>query len=189
MILNMTYKDQELAEQYMPLAASLARKFSGRVGTGVAPDTENYEGAAFEALCRAAGGYDGDRGSFQAFATRAITNSLIDCLRADVKEASGSLEDLGDGEEEYDWQEQEVVEDDQPSPEEDAALSEEVDLMYYQLDRITLEEKRVLSMLYGLQGADAMTTREVGTGMGISHAQVMRIRDLALVKMRNRMDV
>lgn len=50
--------------------------------------------------------------------------------------------------------------------------------------RLDPKQKRVITLLYGLESGDPMTLRQVGDILGVSHERVRQIKDKALYKMR-----
>jgi RNA polymerase primary sigma factor len=74
-----------------------------------------------------------------------------------------------------------------PDPEHVVEVAELVDLMEYELGRLTEPEAAVLALVFGLRDNHQHTLREAGEALSLSHEHVRRIRDRGLAKLRARL--
>jgi RNA polymerase sigma-B factor len=150
-----------LIAAHLPLARTLARRYAGR---GEPLDDLVQVGAL--GLIRASERFDADRGaSFSTFAARVIDGEI----RRHLRSRAGTRATAGD----------DTVEDIR-DPDETLAASETRALVSRSVQALDDRERRIVFLRFD---AD-MTERQIGTVLGISQAQVSRILNRALAKLR-----
>lgn len=111
------------------------------------------------------------------YASRCIENEILMYLRRDVKRKSEvSLDEPLN----VDWDGNELLLSDILGTENDVVsthLEEEVNrkLLYTALDKLSLREKQIMDMRFGLKNGKEMTQKEVADAMGISQSYISRL--------------
>lgn len=73
-----------------------------------------------------------------------------------------------------------------PSPEDWAASQQDADRVSRLLHNLSPLERRILTLLFGIDSGEPMLLREAGNLVGLSHERVRQIRDRALGRLRSR---
>ena len=163
-----------LIEHNMRLVAHVVKKYQCQDY-----DTEDLLSAGTIGLIKAVNTFDVDKGSRLAtYAARCVENEILMLLRAGKKRAKEvslfepiSLVD--------------VIEMENPKTIDQLILDQDIKELYQAFDqKLTENEKQVISMRYGLFKGKEHTQREVAGVLGISRSYVSRIEKKAIGKLR-----
>ena len=161
-----------LIEHNMRLVAHVVKKYQCQDY-----DTEDLLSAGTIGLIKAVNTFDVDKGSRLAtYAARCVENEILMLLRAGKKRAKevSLFEPIGtdkDGE--------------NPKTIDQLILDQDIKELYQAFDqKLTENEKQVISMRYGLFKGKEHTQREVAGVLGISRSYVSRIEKKAIGKLR-----
>ena len=166
-----------LIEHNMRLVAHVVKKYQCQDY-----DTEDLLSAGTIGLIKAVNTFDVDKGSRLAtYAARCVENEILMLLRAGKKRAKevSLFEPIGtdkDGE---------TVSLVNPKTIDQLILDQDIKELYQAFDqKLTENEKQVISMRYGLFKGKEHTQREVAGVLGISRSYVSRIEKKAIGKLR-----
>jgi RNA polymerase sigma-B factor len=158
---------QELVRSHLPLVRSLARRYRGR-----GEDLEELVQVGALALVRASGRFDPDRGvAFASFAAPAVEGEI----RRHLRDRPGREVSSGPGGPDAPERAAESAGDQESTRESEARV-----LLEGGLRGLEERERRIVFLRFH---AD-MTERQIASTVGISQAQVSRLLDAALAKLR-----
>ena len=163
-----------LIEHNMRLVAHVVKKYQCQDY-----DTEDLLSAGTIGLIKAVNTFDVDKGSRLAtYAARCVENEILMLLRAGKKpigtDKDGETVSLVD-----------VIEMENPKTIDQLILDQDIKELYQAFDqKLTENEKQVISMRYGLFKGKEHTQREVAGVLGISRSYVSRIEKKAIGKLR-----
>ena len=162
------HRHKTLAERFIPLANKLASK-AWRAGRG-----DNYElyeelqCVAYEALVKAANRYNGDIGSFQAFATSWIENEFRDYWRKEAK-TNGTLNFDGD------W--------DAILPPEDTMDNDKVTRVELAVKKLRPRLRELITMMY-MSDDDPKTTKEMAYRWNVDPSRIRQLKQEAIKEIK-----
>ena len=172
-----------LIEHNMRLVAHVVKKYQCQDY-----DTEDLLSAGTIGLIKAVNTFDVDKGSRLAtYAARCVENEILMLLRAGKKRAKeGSLfEPIGTDKDGETVSLVDVIEMENPKTIDQLILDQDIKELYQAFDqKLTENEKQVISMRYGLFKGKEHTQREVAGVLGISRSYVSRIEKKAIGKLR-----
>ena len=172
-----------LIEHNMRLVAHVVKKYQCQDY-----DTEDLLSAGTIGLIKAVNTFDVDKGSRLAtYAARCVENEILMLLRAGkkrVKEVS-LFEPIGTDKDGETVSLVDVIEMENPKTIDQLILDQDIKELYQAFDqKLTENEKQVISMRYGLFKGKEHTQREVAGVLGISRSYVSRIEKKAIGKLR-----
>ena len=166
-----------LIEHNMRLVAHVVKKYQCQDY-----DTEDLLSAGTIGLIKAVNTFDVDKGSRLAtYAARCVENEILMLLRAGKKRAKevSLFEPIGTD------SLVDVIEMENPKTIDQLILDQDIKELYQAFDqKLTENEKQVISMRYGLFKGKEHTQREVAGVLGISRSYVSRIEKKAIGKLR-----
>ena len=170
-----------LIEHNMRLVAHVVKKYQCQDY-----DTEDLLSAGTIGLIKAVNTFDVDKGSRLAtYAARCVENEILMLLRAGKKRAKevSLFEPIGTDKETVSLVD--VIEMENPKTIDQLILDQDIKELYQAFDqKLTENEKQVISMRYGLFKGKEHTQREVAGVLGISRSYVSRIEKKAIGKLR-----
>lgn len=141
-------------------------------------------------LIKAIDTFDADKGiRLATYASRCIENELLMMLRNGKKQSKDVYlyEPIGADKEGNEINLLDIIESVDEDVVETMEFSENVKKLYQFLDDIlSVREKEIIILRYGLYNAHEVTQREIADMLGISRSYVSRIEKKALRKLRNR---
>lgn len=153
---------------------------------------DDYYDIGLIALVKAAKNFDSNRGyNFSTFAIKVIKNSLLHEIRKEKAiKRKGKVISLNTP----------VLYNDRISPlenfiksdiniEDDLIEKEKKELLYKSISKLSKREQLVLNHLYGLNDHEKLKQRELGEKIGISQAQISRIKNDSIRKIREMVGV
>lgn len=172
-----------LIEHNMRLVAHVVKKYQCQDY-----DTEDLLSAGTIGLIKAVNTFDVDKGSRLAtYAARCVENEILMLLRAGKKRAKevSLFEPIGTDKDGETVSLVDVIEMDNPKTIDQLILDQDIKELYQAFDqKLTENEKQVISMRYGLFKGKEHTQREVAGVLGISRSYVSRIEKKAIGKLR-----
>ena len=172
-----------LIEHNMRLVAHVVKKYQCQDY-----DTEDLLSAGTIGLIKAVNTFDVDKGSRLAtYAARCVENEILMLLRAGKKRAKevSLFEPIGTDKDGETVSLVDVIEMENPKTIDQLILDQDIKELYHAFDqKLTENEKQVISMRYGLFKGKEHTQREVAGVLGISRSYVSRIEKKAIGKLR-----
>ena len=172
-----------LIEHNMRLVAHVVKKYQCQDY-----DTEDLLSAGPIGLIKAVNTFDVDKGSRLAtYAARCVENEILMLLRAGKKRAKevSLFEPIGTDKDGETVSLVDVIEMENPKTIDQLILDQDIKELYQAFDqKLTENEKQVISMRYGLFKGKEHTQREVAGVLGISRSYVSRIEKKAIGKLR-----
>ena len=172
-----------LIEHNMRLVAHVVKKYQCQDY-----DTEDLLSAGTIGLIKAVNTFDVDKGSRLAtYAARCVENEILMLLRAGKKRAKevSLFEPIGTDKDGETVSLVDVIEMENPKTIDQLILDQDIKELYQAFDqKLTENEKHVISMRYGLFKGKEHTQREVAGVLGISRSYVSRIEKKAIGKLR-----
>ena len=172
-----------LIEHNMRLVAHVVKKYQCQDY-----DTEDLLSAGTIGLIKAVNTFDVDKGSRLAtYAARCVENEILMLLRAGKKRAKevSLFEPIGTDKDGETFSLVDVIEMENPKTIDQLILDQDIKELYQAFDqKLTENEKQVISMRYGLFKGKEHTQREVAGVLGISRSYVSRIEKKAIGKLR-----
>lgn len=172
-----------LIEHNMRLVAHVVKKYQCQDY-----DTEDLLSAGTIGLIKAVNTFDVDKGSRLAtYAARCVENEILMLLRAGKKRAKevSLFEPIGTDKDGETVSLVDVIEMENPKTIDQLILHQDIKELYQAFDqKLTENEKQVISMRYGLFKGKEHTQREVAGVLGISRSYVSRIEKKAIGKLR-----
>ena len=172
-----------LIEHNMRLVAHVVKKYQCQDY-----DTEDLLSAGTIGLIKAVNTFDVDKGSRLAtYAARCVENEILMLLRAGKKRAKevSLFEPIGTDKDGETVSLVDVIEMENPKTIDQLILDQDIKELYQAFDqKLTENEKQVISMRYGLFNGKEHTQREVAGVLGISRSYVSRIEKKAIGKLR-----
>lgn len=172
-----------LIEHNMRLVAHVVKKYQCQDY-----DTEDLLSAGTIGLIKAVNTFDVDKGSRLAtYAARCVENEILMLLRAGKKRAKevSLFEPIGTDKDGETVSLVDVIEMENPKTIDQLILDQDIKELYQVFDqKLTENEKQVISMRYGLFKGKEHTQREVAGVLGISRSYVSRIEKKAIGKLR-----
>ena len=172
-----------LIEHNMRLVAHVVKKYQCQDY-----DTEDLLSAGTIGLIKAVNTFDVDKGSRLAtYAARCVENEILMLLRAGKKRAKevSLFEPIGTDKDGETVSLVDVIEMENPKTIDQLILDQDIKELYQAFDqKLTENEKQVISMRYGLFKGKEHTQREVAGVLGISRSYVSRIEQKAIGKLR-----
>lgn len=175
-----------LVERNMRLVAHIAKKYQN-----VDEELEDLISIGCIGLIKAIDSFDVKRGRLATYACKCIDNELLMMLRGKKKTARdiSLFEPIGQDKEGNEIQLMDIIEQQQFDVVEDMERRNQIKkLVTYLNESLTVRERKILSMRYGLNGEDALTQSEIGELFHISRSYVSRIEKKALNKLKIRFD-
>lgn len=172
-----------LIEHNMRLVAHVVKKYQCQDY-----DTEDLLSAGTIGLIKAVNTFDVDKGSRLAtYAARCVENEILMLLRAGKKRAKevSLFEPIGTDKDGETVSLVDVIEMENPKTIDQLILDQDIKELYQAFDqKLTENEKQVISMRYGLFKGKEHTQREVAGVLGIFRSYVSRIEKKAIGKLR-----
>ena len=172
-----------LIEHNMRLVAHVVKKYQCQDY-----DTEDLLSAGTIGLIKAVNTFDVDKGSRLAtYAARCVENEILMLLRAGKKRAKevSLFEPIGTDKDGETVSLVDVIEMENPKTIDQLILDQDIKELYQAFDqKLTENDKQVISMRYGLFKGKEHTQREVAGVLGISRSYVSRIEKKAIGKLR-----
>ena len=172
-----------LIEHNMRLVAHVVKKYQCQDY-----DTEDLLSAGTIGLIKAVNTFDVDKGSRLAtYAARCVENEILMLLRAGKKRAKevSLFEPIGTDKDGETVSLVDVIEMENPKTIDQLILDQDIKELYQAFDqKLTENEKQVISMRYGLFKGKEHTQREVAGVLGIYRSYVSRIEKKAIGKLR-----
>ena len=172
-----------LIEHNMRLVAHVVKKYQCQDY-----DTEDLLSAGTIGLIKAVNTFDVDKGSRLAtYAARCVENEILMLLRAGKKRAKevSLFEPIGTDKDGETVSLVDVIEMENPKTIDQLILDQDIKELYQAFDqKLTENEKQVISMRYGLFKGKEHTQREVAGVLDISRSYVSRIEKKAIGKLR-----
>ena len=172
-----------LIEHNMRLVAHVVKKYQCQEY-----DTEDLLSVGTIGLIKAVNTFDTDKGSRLAtYAARCVENEILMLLRAGKKRARevSLFEPIGTDKDGETVNLVDVIEMENPKTIDQLILDQDIKELYQAFDqKLTENEKQVISMRYGLFKGKEHTQREVAGVLGISRSYVSRIEKKAIGKLR-----
>ncbi len=172
-----------LIEHNMRLVAHVVKKYQCQDY-----DTEDLLSAGTIGLIKAVNTFDVDKGSRLAtYAARCVENEILMLLRAGKKRAKevSLFEPIGTDKDGETVSLVDVIEMENPKTIDQLILDQDIKELYQAFDqKLTENEKQVISMRYGLFKGKEHTQREVAGVLVISRSYVSRIEKKAIGKLR-----
>ena len=172
-----------LIEHNMRLVAHVVKKYQCQDY-----DTEDLLSAGTIGLIKAVNTFDVDKGSRLAtYAARCVENEILMLLRAGKKRAKevSLFEPIGTDKDGETVSLVDVIEMENPKTIDQLILDQDIKELYQAFDqKLTENEKQVISMRDGLFKGKEHTQREVAGVLGISRSYVSRIEKKAIGKLR-----
>lgn len=172
-----------LIEHNMRLVAHVVKKYQCQDY-----DTEDLLSAGTIGLIKAVNTFDVDKGCRLAtYAARCVENEILMLLRAGKKRAKevSLFEPIGTDKDGETVSLVDVIEMENPKTIDQLILDQDIKELYQAFDqKLTENEKQVISMRYGLFKGKEHTQREVAGVLGISRSYVSRIEKKAIGKLR-----
>lgn len=172
-----------LIERNLRLVAHIAKKYSSE------EELEDLISIGTIGLIKAVETFDPQKNSrLAAYAARCIDNELLMMLRSKKKTARevSLYEPIGTDREGNEINLLDVMEQKQPDIVEEMEKQRLNQKLYELMESVlSLREKEVLYLRYGLPGGTEFTQKEVGKRLGISRSYVSRIEKRALLRLRD----
>jgi len=172
----------DLIEHNLRLVVYIARRFEN---TGV--DLDDLISVGAIGLIKAVNSFDTEKNiKLATFASRCIENEILMHLRRSVKLKS---EVSFDEPLNTDWEGNELLLSDCLGTDGDVVYKKietgvETDLLKQALNRLNGREKQILTLRYGLDGAEEKTQREVADMLGISQSYISRLEKKIISRLK-----
>ena len=170
-----------LIERNLRLVAHIAKKY-----TNADEEMEDLISIGTIGLIKAVDSFDLHKNSrLASYAARCIDNELLMMLRGKKKISRevSLFEPIGTDREGNEISLLDVMEQQQPDIVEEMEKARCLGLLYGLMEtELTLREREVLTLRYGLSGGREVTQKEIGEKLGISRSYVSRIEKKALLK-------
>ena len=174
---------QKLIEHNLRLVVFLAKKYDN---TKV--DLEDLVSIGTIGLIKGVNTYKNDKNiKLATYISRCIDNEILMFLRKNKKRSGEiSLEDSLS----YDSEGGELHLEDVLGTDANIvskALDDETDilLLYKELDKLNLRDRKIIGLRYGLDGYESMTQKEVAQLLGISQSYISRIEKKVILRLKN----
>ena len=174
---------QKLIEHNLRLVVFLAKKYDN---TKV--DLEDLVSIGTIGLIKGVNTYKNDKNiKLATYISRCIDNEILMFLRKNKKRSGEiSLEDSLS----YDSEGGELHLEDVLGTDANIvskALNDETDilLLYKELDKLNLRDRKIIGLRYGLDGYESMTQKEVAQLLGISQSYISRIEKKVILRLKN----
>lgn len=174
-----------LIERNLRLVVYIARKFEN---TG--NDVEDLISIGTIGLIKAVNGFDPEKNiKLATFASRCIENEILMQLRRSVKrKCEVSLDEPLN----VDYEGNELLMSDVLGTDADVVtkqleLDVEKELLYKAMEKLTVREKNIMALRYGLCGDDEKTQKEVADMMGISQSYISRLEKKIIIRLKKEM--
>lgn len=121
------------------------------------------------------------------YAARCIENEILMYLRAKKKSSKeiSLYEPIGTDREGNEIQLFDIIETEETDAHKKVELSDDIQILYERVEsELSLRERLVLKMRYGLYNGEEYTQREIAKQLGISRSYVSRIEKSAIEKLR-----
>lgn len=175
-----------LVERNLRLVAHVARKYAN-----VDEDMEDLISIGCIGLIKAIDTFDCGKGRLATYACRCIDNELLMLLRSKKKTSRevSLFESIGQDKEGNEIRLVDVIEQQQVDVVERLELQNNLRRLFRFMDEcLTLREKQILILRYGLSGQKEATQNEIGAMLGISRSYVSRIEKKALGKLKEKFE-
>lgn len=174
-----------LIERNLRLVAHIVKKYNTNER-----DIDDLISIGTIGLIKAIDTFDADKGiRLATYASRCIENELLMMLRNGKKQSKDVYlyEPIGADKEGNEINLLDIIESVDEDVVETMEFTENVKKLYRYLDDIlSVREKEIIVLRYGLYGDKEVTQREIAEMLGISRSYVSRIEKKALKKLRNR---
>ena len=175
-----------LIERNLRLVAHVVKKYAGTGG-----NAEDLISIGTIGLIKAVSTFDGGKGiHLGTYAVRCIENEILMYLRSSKKHGAevSMNESVGTDSEGNEIAIMDMLRSD------DGEMIDEIDNKYEatRLRRVidtalTVREKQIIELRYGLLGGEEMTQKQVGKLMGLSRSYISRLEHSAIEKIKKRM--
>ena len=172
-----------LIERNLRLVAHVVKKYQG-----ADEELDDLISIGTIGLIKAVSTFDASKSArLSTYAARCIDNELLMMLRGKKKTSRevSLFEPIGTDREGNEISLLDVMEQEQPDIVEEMEKARCLGQLYGLMEtELSLREKEVLTLRYGLSGGREVTQKEIGEKLGISRSYVSRIEKKALGKMR-----
>ena len=175
-----------LIERNLRLVAHIAKKYQN-----VDEEMEDLISIGTIGLIKAISSFDAGKGKLSTYASRCIDNELLMLLRSKKKTSRevSLFEPIGTDKEGNEINFLDIIEHEEEDVTEQMELCENVRKLEKLLDKVlTLREREIIFLRYGLATGREVTQREIGERLHISRSYVSRIEKKALSKLRRGME-
>lgn len=171
-----------LIERNLRLVAHVAKKYQS-----VDEDMEDLIATGCIGLIKAVETFDAGKGRLATYACRCIDNELLMLLRSKKKTMRevSLFEPIGQDKEGNEICLVDIIEGQQTDTVDDMELRDNIRKLFVLLEEcLTVREREIIRLRYGLAGTKAVTQNEIGAMYGISRSYVSRIEKRALSKLK-----
>lgn len=172
-----------LIERNLRLVAHIVKKYQS-----LEEDNEDLLSIGTIGLIKAVVTFNPDKSvRLGTYAARCIENEILMHLRAKKKSSReiSLYEPIGTDREGNEIQLFDIIETKEDDAHQKAELSEDIRTLYYRVEsELSMRERMVLKMRYGLYNEEEYTQREIADRLGISRSYVSRIEKSAIQKLR-----
>ncbi len=172
-----------LIERNLRLVAHVLKKYQN-----LEEDSEDLLSIGTIGLIKAVVTFNPDKGNrLAAYASRCIENEILMHLRSKKKAAKeiSLYEPIGTDREGNEIRLYDIIEAEEIDVSEKIYLKENIQKLYEKVENeLSIREKLVLKMRYGLYSGEEYTQREIASQLGISRSYVSRIEKSAVEKLR-----
>lgn len=175
-----------LVERNLRLVAHVVKKYQN-----VDEDAEDLISIGCVGLIKAVDTFDAGKGRLATYACRCIDNELLMLLRRKKKTARevSLFEPIGQDKEGNEIRLVDVIEQEQADAVEQMTFRNNVKKLFVLMEEcLSVREREVLRLRYGLGKETPITQNEIGERFGISRSYVSRIEKKALTKLRKRFE-
>lgn len=172
-----------LIERNLRLVAHIVKKYQS-----FEEDNEDLLSIGTIGLIKAVVTFNPDKSvRLGTYAARCIENEILMHLRAKKKSSReiSLYEPIGTDREGNEIQLFDIIETKEDDAHQKAELSEDIRTLYHRVEsELSVRERMVLKMRYGLYNEEEYTQREIADRLGISRSYVSRIEKSAIQKLR-----
>lgn len=171
-----------LIEKNLRLVAHIAKKYQN-----VDENMEDLISIGTIGLIKAIESFDAGKGKLSTYASRCIDNEFLMLLRSKKKNSRevSLFEPIGTDKEGNEISLLDVIEQVQEDVVEQMDVKDNIRRLRILMQKLlTLREREIIELRYGLRTGEEVTQREVGAAFGISRSYVSRIEKRALLKLR-----
>lgn len=171
-----------LVERNLRLVAHIAKKYQN-----VDEDMEDLISIGAIGLIKAIDSFDAGKGKLSAYASRCIDNELLMLLRAKKKTSRevSLYEPIGTDREGNEINLLDVIEQEQTDVVDRMEVEDRLARLAGLIGaKLSVREREIITLRYGLLGGAEVTQREIGRRLGISRSYVSRIEKRALEKLK-----
>ena len=173
-----------LIERNLRLVAHIAKKYNQGDR-----DMEELISVGTVGLIKAINSFNGSKGNrLVTYASKCIDNEILMMMRNEKKRQKdiSLYEPVGTDREGNEINLLDIIENNEKDMCEEYAKKEDIRWLYSKIDEVlTIREKTILVMRYGLYGGSEFTQREVAKILNISRSYVSRIEKKAIQLLRN----